>query len=285
MSGIADSVRAWLPGRAEMRRRVEPWPAEAFAGLIGAPPPRLRPGDPLPAMWHWFTLLEHPAQSELSEDGCPASSPFRPPVPARGRMFAGGRLRQMLPIPVGAELSRRSSVDAVRVTAGRGGELVFVTVRHELTVDGKVAGVEEQDIVYRTSPGDSSRSTRPEGGGVPPAGEGEWRQELAIDPVLLFRFSALTYNGHRIHYDRPYATEVEGYPGLVVHGPLMALLALELPRVHAPGRAVHAFEYRLVRPVFAPAALIGLGRPRDGAAAVVVGAKGAAPSLSGQITL
>jgi 3-methylfumaryl-CoA hydratase len=266
-----------------MTRRVEPWPAEAFAGLIGAPPPPLRRGDPLPPMWHWFTLLEHPAQSELGEDGCPVSSPFRPPVPARGRMFAGGRLQQVLPIPIGAQLSRRSNVAAVRVTAGRSGELAFITIRHELAADGVLAGIEEQDIVYRLAPADSLEGGPPEDG-TRPALEGKWRQELAIDPVLLFRFSALTYNGHRIHYDRPYATQVEGYPDLVVHGPLLALLALELARVHAPDRLVHAFEYRLVRPAFAPTAIMSAGRPRDGAAAVVVGAKDAAASLTGEIT-
>jgi 3-methylfumaryl-CoA hydratase len=286
MSDLADSVRAWRPGRAEMTRRVEPWPAEAFAGLIGAPPPPLRRGDPLPPMWHWFTLLEHPAQSELGEDGCPVSSPFRPPVPARGRMFAGGRLRQVLPIPVGAQLSRRSSVAAVRVTAGRSGELAFITIRHELAADGVLAGIEEQDIVYRLAPADSPGGgpPGPPGDGTPPALDGKWRQELAIDPVLLFRFSALTYNGHRIHYDRPYATQVEGYPDLVVHGPLLALLALELARVHAPDRLVHAFEYRLVRPAFAPAAIVSLGRPHGDAAAVVAGTKDAAASLTGEIT-
>ncbi len=288
MSEVADSVRAWRPGRAEMTRRLEPWPAEAFAGLIGAPPPSLRRGDPLPPMWHWFTLLEHPAQSELGADGCPVSSPFRPPVPARGRMFAGGRLRQVLPIPVGAQLSRRSSVAAVRVTAGRSGELAFITIRHELAANGVLAGVEEQDIVYRLGPADSPQGGPPGPPGPPddgtaPALDGKWRRELAIDPVLLFRFSALTYNGHRIHYDRPYATEVEGYPDLVVHGPLLALLALELARVHTPDRPVRAFEYRLVRPAFAPATIVSLGRPDGDAAAVVVGAKDAAPSLTGEI--
>lgn len=149
---------------------------------------------------------------------------------------------------MGAELSNRSSVVGVSVKSGRSGEMAFVTVRHELAVDGMTVGTEEQDIVYRSEPESAAPHavTRPETD--PREAAGEWRLELMTDPVLLFRFSALTYNGHRIHYDQPYATQVEGYPDLVVHGPLLALIALEIPRVHMPGRAVRAFDYRLVRP-------------------------------------
>jgi len=111
---------------------------------------------------------------------------------------------------------------------------------------------------------------------------GEWRAALATDPVLLFRFSALTYNGHRIHYDRPYATRAEGYPDLVVHGPLLALLALELPRIHAPERVVRSFSYRLVRPAFLPSRLISVGRPAASSAEITVGAEGAEPSLTAE---
>ena len=178
-------------------------------------------------------------------------------------MFAGGRLRQDAPIPVGAELSSRSAVASVAVKSGRSGDLAFVTVRHELAADGVPVGVEEQDIVYRSEPeGAAPRAVSRHPRTVPrePRAE-EWRSELATDPVLLFRFSALTYNGHRIHYDRPYATQAEGYPDLVVHGPLLALLALELPRIHAPEQMVRSFGYRLVRPAFLPARLISAGRP------------------------
>ena len=151
-SALVRSLRDWQPGSADMSRRVDPWPAAAFAGVIGAPVPPLETGDPLPPMWHWFTLLEHPAQAELGADGHPARGPFLPPIPGRRRMWAGGRLRLAAPIPVGAQLSARSSVVAVSVKSGRRGELAFVTVRHELSVDGAPAGVEEQDIVYRSEP-------------------------------------------------------------------------------------------------------------------------------------
>ncbi|MEO3780980.1 MaoC family dehydratase N-terminal domain-containing protein [Micromonospora sp. B11E3] len=283
MSILAESLRHWQQEPVELTRRVDPWPAEAFAGLIGVPPPDA--DGPLPPLWHWFTLLEHPATAEIGADGHPAAGPFLPPIPGRRRMFAGGRLRQDAPIPVGARLSARSSLAGVTLKAGRTGELAFVTVRHELTADGVPVGVEEQDIVYRSAPhGAAARPVdRAETGGPDP--DGAWRLTVAADPVLLFRFSALTYNGHRIHYDRPYATEVEGHPDLVVHGPLLALLALELPRVNAPDRVVRRFEYRLVRPAFAPARIVSAGRLEGSAVDVSVGAAGAEPSLTAKIEL
>jgi 3-methylfumaryl-CoA hydratase len=283
---LADALRHWRPGTAQLSRRVDPWPAAAFADLIGADPPRLDPGDPLPPLWHWFYLLDHPAQAEIGPDGHPVGGPFLPPIPGRRRMFAGGRLRLDAPIGVGAELSSRSSVADVTVKSGRSGDLAFVTVRHELGADGVPVGTEEQDIVYRSEPdGAPPRAVR-RPVITTPEPNGEWRSELATDPVLLFRFSALTYNGHRIHYDRPYATQTEGYPDLVVHGPLLALLALELPRIHAPEQVVREFAYRLIRPAFLPARLIAIGRPgKTSEAEIVVGAQGAEPSLTATASL
>jgi 3-methylfumaryl-CoA hydratase len=353
-SALVRSLKDWQPGSVQMSRRVDPWSAAAFAGLIGAPVPPLETGDPLPPMWHWFTLLEHPAQAELGADGHPARGPFLPPIPGRRRMWAGGRLRLAAPISIGAQLSARSTVAAVSVKSGRRGQLAFVTVRHELSVDGGPAGVEEQDIVYRSEPNQTAPRRKkpdspeppetpgapaapqppetpgapaapqppetpgapaaprppetpgtlaaprppenpgllaalqpPENPGAPaaPGPSGAWRAELATDPVLLFRFSALTYNGHRIHYDRPYATEVEGYPDLVVHGPLLALLALELPRLHASGRAVRSFGYRLVRPAFVPATVVSEARLEGATVELTVAAKGAPASLTATATL
>ncbi len=307
---LADSLADWRPGSAEMARVVDPWPAAAFAGLIGAPEPALRDGDPLPPMWHWFTLLERSATAEIGADGHPEEGHFLPPIPGRRRMFAGGRLQVHAPIPVGSLLSGRSEVAHTAMKSGRSGEMAFVTVRTELTADGVLAAVEEQDIVYRSEPEGTSRRTtqRPEtsipgprlgdlGGrespqagshrGVDPRGEvADWRFEVATGPVLLFRFSALTYNGHRIHYDLPYATEEEGYPGLVIHGPLLALLALDLPRVHAPDATLKSFTYRLVRPAFAPATVVAAGHPaQDGIVELAVGAAGAEPSLTATAVL
>jgi 3-methylfumaryl-CoA hydratase len=288
-----------------MTRRVDPWMAEAFAGLIGSPAPAVLDGDPLPPMWHWFTLLEHAATSEIGADGHPVNGHFLPPVPGRRRMFAGGRLTLDAPIPFGAELTAASSLAAVTIKQGRTGEMAFVTLRHELSVSGTIVGAEEQDIVYRSEPeGTPPRvMSRTESGEPEP--QGDWRLSLPTDPVLLARFSALTYNGHRIHYDKPYVTQAEGYPDLVIHGPLLALLALELPRLHAPDRTVTSFEYRLVRPAFVPSRIIAAGSPGeavgspgegaadstgdDGAAPVTatltVAAAGSAPSLTARATL
>jgi len=288
MSGVlATSLANWEPGTAELTRRVDPWPAAAFAALTELPVPVPGPGDALPPLWHWFTLLDHPAHSQTGADGHPARGPFLPPIPGRRRMFAGGRLTLDAPILIGAELTSRSGVTAVSVKNGRSGELAFVTIRHELSVDGTPVGAEEQDIVYRSEPEASAPQTVPRPGHGEPEPAGEWRLELATGPVQLFRFSALTYNGHRIHYDRPYATKAEGYPDLVVHGPLLALLALDLARVHAPGRPVREFSYRLLRPAFSPARIAAAGSPDpDGRTVPVsVAAVGATPSLTGQIAL
>ena len=210
-------------------------------------------------------------------------------------MFAGGRYRQHQPIPIGAELACRSSLTEVAVKSGRSGELAFVTVRHELSVAGAPVGVEEQDIVYRSQPDGSPRvpsATRPPTAQPPTAqppnaepSTPDWRLTLPTDPVRLFRFSALTYNGHRIHYDHPYATGVEGYPGLVVHGPLLGLLALELPRRHAPTETVTEFAYRLVQPAFAGAVIESTAHRHGAGLDLAVGAERAGPSLTATATL
>jgi 3-methylfumaryl-CoA hydratase len=258
---------------------------EAFAGLIGSPSPGVHRGDPLPPLWHWFTLLDHPATSEIGADGHPAQGPFLPPIPGRRRMIAGGRLTLARPIPVGAELTATSSVARVNVKTGRTGEMAFVTVRHELAVGGEPVGAEDQDIVYRSEPPGTAPRVMSRAETGEPEPEGDWRLSLATDPVLLFRFSALTYNGHRIHYDKPYVTQTEGYPDLVIHGPLLALLALELPRLHAPDRTVTSFEYRLVRPAFVPSRVVAAGSAEGDAATLTVAAAGAAPSLTAKATL
>jgi 3-methylfumaryl-CoA hydratase len=282
---LAAALQSWAPGPVHLTRRVDPWPAAAFAALLDTPPPPLDPGDPLPPLWHWFTLLDHPAHAELGADGHPADGHFLPPIPDRRRMFAGGRYRSHGPIPVGADLACRSTLAEVATKRGRSGELAFVTVRHELSVAGTVVGVEEQDIVYRS---ERDGTARPRPAAPPPPDaptEPDWRFTLSTDPVRLFRFSALTYNGHRIHYDQPYATGVEGYPGLVVHGPLLALIALELPRRNAPGQTLGDFAYRLVRPAFSGDVIDATARRSGSALDLAVGAVQGGTSLTATATL
>jgi 3-methylfumaryl-CoA hydratase len=282
---LADALDGWAPAATHSTRRVDPWPAAAFAALLDTDAPPLRAGDPLPPLWHWFTLLEHPAQAELGADGHPVHGQFLPPIPHRRRMFAGGRYRQHRPIRIGDDLACRSTIAEVVVKQGRTGELAFVTVRHELSVDGVPVGVEEQDIVYRSQPEGAARTPT---AGTPPTAvpaTADWRLMLPTDPVLLFRFSALTYNGHRIHYDTPYVTGVEGYPGLVVHGPLLALLALELPRRRAPAETLTGFAYRLIRPAFAGAVIEATARRHGTELDLAVGAEQATSSLTATATL
>jgi 3-methylfumaryl-CoA hydratase len=280
---LADLVADWAPHPVEATDRITPWPAAAFAALLDQPPPD---GD-LPPLWHWFSFLEAPAQSALGEDGHPAAGHFLPPIPDRRRMIAGGRVEFLAPLPIGAAVVRHSRLAQVRPTTGRTGEMLFVTLRHRFEVDGEPAVVEEQDVVYRSQPAGAPRTTSAPPPAAPeePAAEGAWRLRLEPDARMLFRFSALTYNTHRIHYDQEYVTGVEGYPGLVVHGPLLALLLLELPRRFAADRPVAGFEYRLQRPAFAGAPVVADGVPEDDGAQLTAGVPGAPPSITGRVRL
>ncbi len=281
MDDLAPYVTGWAPEPVETRAVLDPWPAGAFAGLLDAPSPVREPGDPLPPLWQWFYFLDHPAQSEIGDDGHPAHGHFLPAIPDRRRMFAGGRLEVREPLRVGAEVVRRSSLAAVTPKRGRSGAMVFVTVRHEFRAgrgDGRGRGAGHR--LPQPAAGRGARRSRARCGRADRAGGVEAR--LEPDEAMLFRFSALTYNTHRIHYDQPYVTQVEGYPGLVVHGPLLALLLLELPRRHAPGRPVRSFSFRLRRPAFAGAPIVAgragrrgrAGGRRAGAAAVDHGCGG-----------
>ncbi|WP_017615163.1 FAS1-like dehydratase domain-containing protein [Nocardiopsis salina] len=234
-------------------------PAAALAGLLGVEEPDAERGS-LPLLWHWLYTLERPAQADLGADGHPVRGTVpEPPGPGRRRMWAGGRVRTHAPLRFGAPVTRRTRVLERVDKEGRSGALTFVTVGHELEQDGRVAVREEQDIVYRDAvvggPGMAAVGSAP-GERVPPQARTvvapeahEW--EITVDPVLLFRFSALTYNGHRIHYDREYATAVEGYPGLVTHGPLQAVAMGERARALGHDAASGAeLRYRLVSPLF-----------------------------------
>lgn len=278
---LASHLSGWAPGPVDTVGLVEQWPSDAFAGVLDQPSPVKGEGDPLPPMWHWFHLLGHPAQAELGDDGHPAHGAFLPPLPDRRRMFAGGRLQVREPLRIGDVVTRRSSLVSATPKAGRSGAMVIVCERHEYRRAGMLALVEEQHYAYRSQPAGAARGPA---ASLPVAADPEptdgWRARLDPDAATLFRFSALTYNTHRIHYDQPYVTGVEGYPGLVVHGPLLALLLLELPRRFAPERQVAGFSYRLRSPAFAGVPIIADG---DARGELTAGVPGHPASVTGTI--
>jgi len=261
MTSPRPALGEWI-GRSESRTDViGATPVAALRATLDLDPAGVAPGAALPPLWHWLFFLPLHRQSELGPDGHAERGGFLPPVTLPRRMWAGGRLVFTRPLRVGDEVTRTSTIENVVEKAGRSGPLVFVTVRHEISTTGadEPSIVEHHDIVYRgePQPGDPA----PEPAAAP--GDAEWTRRIVPDDVLLFRYSALTFNGHRIHYDRRYVTETEGYPGLIVHGPLIATLLLDLLARELPGATVATFRFRAVRAAFDGAPLHLSGR-RDG---------------------
>ncbi|PKW17398.1 hypothetical protein [Saccharopolyspora spinosa] len=262
MPGLDTYLQGWRPEPLVDADAMSPEPSRALAAVLETPK-KFAGTDALPPLWHWIHFLDWPQHSELGADGHPTRGHFLPPIPNRRRMFAGGRLSVTGPLRLGVPAERTSSLANVAVKQGRSGEMAFVTVRGEYRQDGEVRFAEEQDFVYRSgeSPTKSPGAPRPT---ELPASDAPWQQAFTGDPVRLFRFSALTANAHRIHYDAPYAREVESYPGLVVHGPILVLLMTELARQQAWGREIAGVTYRLRRPVFAGDPVLVCGGPDGG---------------------
>jgi len=239
---------------------ITPEGAEALAGLLDIDSP---PADgQLPPLWHWIYLLERRPQRDLGPDGHPTSGIPAPPGPGRLRMFAGGRVTPHDGVRFGRPATRTTRLVRSVDKQGRTGPLTLTTVRHDIEQDGRIVVSEEQDIVYRAGRSTLSSTQAPadDAGAEPPA---TGSLELRVDPVVLFRFSALTYNAHRIHYDAGYAA-AEGYPGLVVHGPLQALLMGECLRRAGAPMIGSEFAYRLVAPTYGEQRLQVTARPREG---------------------
>lgn len=276
-----EHLRQWIGREERTTDCLRPWPAAALtAALDREDPPAL--GEPLPPFWHHLYFLPVVAAARTGPDGHPRRGDFLPPVPLPRRMWAGGRLHWERPLRIGETLERRSIVRAVNVKQGRSGPLVFVTVEHRFSAEHELALIEEQDIVYREPP-------RSEDGPEPPLAPapGPWQRRWRPDPVLLFRYSALTYNGHRIHYDYPYATRVEGYRGLIVHGPLLATLMLDLLRRERPHAFVRRFDFRATAPLFAEEELTVHGDPETDSGTIRLWIEGARGELAmiGTVTL
>jgi hydroxyacyl-ACP dehydratase HTD2-like protein with hotdog domain len=251
MGSLQEHVADWHPKPIVVTDGLTPGPVAALAATLDLPEPVALGGDALPPMWHWLYFLDWPRRRDLGEDGHELHGHFLPPIPRRRRMAAGGRTTIHRPLVLGRPAERSSSLGDVQIKQGRTGELAFVTVRHEFSQDAELCLVEEHDLVYRSGEaGPEAQKTAARPPQVETASS-EWQLEIRPDPALLFRFSALTANTHRIHYDLAYSREVEGYRDLVVHGPLLALLMLELPRRHAVDRQVASLSYRFRSPVFA----------------------------------
>ena len=254
-----DPLRTWI-GRTEVLEDwVTPAPLRALTATLDRDDAPVGPQDTVPPCWHWLYFLPMHRQSEIGPDGHPRRGGFLPPVPLPRRMWAGSQLRFHAPLRAGQAITRSSRIADVRMKEGRTGPLVFVNVEHEIRADGVLAIDERHDIVYRGMP----QPGEPAPAGVPAPESAPWTRTIEPDDVLLFRYSALTFNGHRIHYDRRYVTEVEGYPGLIVHGPLIATLLLDLLRRHLPGAQVRGFSFRAIQPVFDVAPFSVCGRQED----------------------
>ena len=227
-----------------------------LAATLDRDDPMPKNGDPLPIGWHFILFPQVVRQSRLGADGHPQRGDFLPPVPLPRRMFASKRTTVLDGLRVGDEVRRESVIKDVTLKEGRSGTMVFVTVKTDFVSPRGVAIVEEQDLVYRGEPDPNAPPPAPQ----PAPGNAVWSRTIVPDPVLLFRYSALTFNGHRIHYDHPYVTKSEGYPERVVNGSLTTLLALELARTHG-ATPLKSMSSRAVRPLFVNRPFTVCGEP------------------------
>lgn len=265
-------IESWIGRSRAVEDVLEPARSAALLAAVGEPR-ALAPGDALPPLHHWLYFWDVAPPGALGSDGHPAKGGFLPPIALPRRMWAAGKVEFLRPLRLGAAVSRTSTIRAIESKSGRSGPLIFVTLEHEVADAEGVALREEQRLVYREA-ATAAASLPPEA----PAPDATWREEVAADPVLLFRYSALTMNGHRIHYDRPYAQDEEHYPALVVHGPLQATLLAALAERHA-GRPLASFSFRGEQPAYAARALHLRGEP-EGDAARLWTQQGADPSMT-----
>ncbi|MBT5515123.1 MAG: acyl-CoA dehydrogenase [Rhodospirillaceae bacterium] len=267
MSVDIDHLNSWI-GKTETASDL--LSASQLAGLaatLDVDGPAPEPGDPVPPAAHWIFFNSRTKASELGYDGHAKLGGFLPPVELPRRMWAGGRISWPGTLRVGDVITRTSTIADVTHKFGKSGELVFVVVRHEVANDAGVCVSEEHDIVYRSA--DDSNVAPPAKLVARPApDDAVWSRIIDPDPVMLFRYSALTFNGHRIHYDLKFVTE-EGYPGLIVHGPLIATLLMDLCQRKRPDAALANFSYRAMGPLFDTAQFTVNGRPgADGTASL-----------------
>ncbi|QDQ87436.1 itaconyl-CoA hydratase [Alcaligenaceae bacterium SJ-26] len=245
------TLQDWLGRQQTSHDNLDEALVRRIAATFGVEAPAA--GQSLPPLWQWAFFIDPVEPEALGEDGHPARGGFLPPADNRNRMWAGGRVSFIKPLRAGVPATRTTTIQSIEEKTGRTGQLLFVTLLHEYSQGGELAISEEQDIVYRSP-------APPKLEGSLPAPQAEWQREIRPDSTLLFRYSAVTFNGHRIHYDHPYCTDREGYPGLVVHGPLIATLMLDTCLRQFPGSRPRFFSYRGLRPLIAPALFRAAGR-------------------------
>jgi 3-methylfumaryl-CoA hydratase len=274
----AAKLQDWIGRQHEVEDLLDPRPARFMQATLGREP-SLEVGDPLPPLWHWLYFLETDPASTLGRDGHSKRGGFLPPVALPRRMWAGGRFRFHEPLRLGETIRKISTIAAISEKTGRTGKLCFVTLRHEFSTGDTLALTEEHDIVYREDPHADAPKPEPK----PAPLDALWSREVRPNPVLLFRYSALTFNGHRIHYDVDYAREVEGYPGLVFHGPLTATLMIDLALEKNPGSEPASYSYRALAPIAGAAPFFIEGRPTAGGADLWARRGDGALAMSGEL--
>jgi len=256
-------LQQWL-GKTEHRQdKLTIFPMQALAATLERAHSAFDTGSAIPPLWHWAYFLTPSPQSQLAQDGHAKKGDFLPPVPLPRRMWAGGRFHFHQPLSIGQQAQRKSKIKGIDHKQGRGGDLVFVCVQHQFSVNEALAFTEEHDIVYRDHPAPSATPAKT----TQAPATADFHREFTPDPMLLFRYSALTFNSHRIHYDREYATNTEGYPGLIVHGPLLATLLVELVQEKLPTFSLGNFEFRAMHPVYDTHSFVVCGK-RDSATQV-----------------
>jgi 3-methylfumaryl-CoA hydratase len=262
-----EQFKAWV-GRTDIRQDVvTAAPLVSLVALLDRDDPPPREDDAAPPLAHWLYFLPNYRQSEAGPDGHALRGSFLPPVPLPQRMWAGSRIDFVRPLRVGARIARLSRIAEVKPKSGRSGALLFVTVRHEVSDEEGLVLTDEHDIVFRRGqpPRGQDPTTSLANPPAPAPADEKWKRQIHPDPVLLFRYSAVTFNSHRIHYDQPYVTKVEGYPGLVVHGPLTATLLVDLFRRNRPDTVLKRFTFRALRPLYDTADFWTCGIPDDAA--------------------
>lgn len=259
VTDLADLQR-WVGRTRNVEDQLALFPARALASVLNR---RIVPqsGDIVPPAWQWLYFLDTPAGSETGSDGHPQLGPdsFMPPSPLPRRMWAAGNMHIRRPLRFDRTTVRQTRISSIDAKSGKSGSLLFVTLEHQFVQDGEVCITEEQNLVYRDLPSEP----RPLPPSEPAPHNADWSEIVLPDSVLLFRYSALTYNAHRIHYDRNYAVSYEQYPALVVQSPLLATLLIEQLSLRYPGSSVVQFRFRALRPSF-DGRPITIGAHRDG---------------------